>query len=157
MVHSQAASRPQRVHVPGLMTIKMLEQASGLPRSTIRVYEKRGLITPHEDPRGNGYRRYDETHLERLRTIRIAQLLGFSLREILSLARLEDAGRLSAKESHAIVVQKIRQIDERLAEIRQLRAYLADVEAWLAGGSVGPKPLFDSDPAAGSRRSRLKR
>lgn len=63
------------------MQIKGLEARSGLPRDTLRFYERSGLITP---PRrlSNGYRDYDEHTLAELKFIAAAREVGFTLAEI---------------------------------------------------------------------------
>ena len=63
------------------MQIKTLEARSGLPRDTLRFYERSGLITP---PRRlpNGYREYDEHTLAELKFISAAREVGFTLAEI---------------------------------------------------------------------------
>ena len=63
------------------MQIKMLEARSGLPRDTLRFYERSGLVTP---PRrlANGYRDYDEHTLAELKFIAAAREVGFTLAEI---------------------------------------------------------------------------
>ena len=63
------------------MQIKTLEARSGLPRDTLRFYERSGLIT---QPRRlqNGYREYDEHTLAELKFISAAREVGFTLAEI---------------------------------------------------------------------------
>jgi DNA-binding transcriptional MerR regulator len=63
------------------MQIKLLEARSGLPRDTLRFYERSGLITA---PRRltNGYRDYDEHTLAELKFIAAAREVGFTLAEI---------------------------------------------------------------------------
>lgn len=63
------------------MQIKMLEARSGLPRDTLRFYERGGLVTaPRRLP--NGYRDYDEHTLAELKFIAAAREVGFTLAEI---------------------------------------------------------------------------
>ena len=63
------------------MQIKLLEARSGLPRDTLRFYERSGLITP---PRrlAHGYREYDEHTLAELKFIAAARDVGFTLADI---------------------------------------------------------------------------
>jgi DNA-binding transcriptional MerR regulator len=69
------------------MRIAGFLRATGLPRSTVRFYERVGLLTPDLSARGNGYRVYGPQHVERARLVRLGQGLGFSIREILALLR----------------------------------------------------------------------
>ena len=63
------------------MQIKLIEARSGLPRDTLRFYERSGLITPPRR-RANGYRDYDEHTLAELKFIAAARDVGFTLAEI---------------------------------------------------------------------------
>ncbi|HCD54689.1 MAG TPA: MerR family transcriptional regulator, partial [Halieaceae bacterium] len=71
------------------MTIGSLAKAAEINVETIRYYQRLGLMTEPEKPLG-GIRRYDEDALARLRFIRRARWLGFSLEEIGELLKLED-------------------------------------------------------------------
>ncbi len=63
------------------MRIGELAAQSGVPTSTIRFYEKRGLL-PEAKRLTSGYRHYDEDNVKQLKLIRFAQDLGFSLDEV---------------------------------------------------------------------------
>lgn len=63
------------------MKIGELAQRSGLPASTIRFYEQKGLI-PNASRASNGYRVYDVESMKRLQLIKFAQSLGFALEEL---------------------------------------------------------------------------
>jgi DNA-binding transcriptional MerR regulator len=73
---------PQSTKNAGLnMKILELEKKTGLPRDTIRYYEKIGMITlPYRN--SSGYREYNTKHINELHFIRRAQEVGFSLKEI---------------------------------------------------------------------------
>lgn len=70
-------------------TIGQLAREADVPTSTIRYYERRGLLTPSGRSSGN-YRVYDDRALERLRFVRSAQAAGFTLGDITSLLALQD-------------------------------------------------------------------
>jgi MerR family transcriptional regulator, copper efflux regulator len=92
---------------------------AGVHRETLRYYERRGLIAP-PPRRASGYRAYPVETVERVRLIKWAQGLGFSLREIAALARIpRDHVRGRAVQVRTQAGAKIREID---AKIRQLRA-----------------------------------
>ena len=71
------------------MTIKEIEEKSGMPRANIRFYETEGLLNPER--RGNGYREYSEEDLEILMKIKLLRALHISLEEIKSLHTGEHA------------------------------------------------------------------
>ena len=69
------------------MTIREIEELSGMTRANIRFYEKEGLITPERN--SNGYRNYSEEDLSILKRIRLLRTLHLSLEDIKSLSRNE--------------------------------------------------------------------
>ncbi|HEX9867840.1 MAG TPA: MerR family transcriptional regulator [Candidatus Tectomicrobia bacterium] len=70
-------------------SIGQLARAAGVPTSTVRYYERIGLL--HSDARTAGnYRRYGQETLEYLRFIRAAQRTGFTLEDITALLQLRD-------------------------------------------------------------------
>lgn len=71
------------------MTIKDMEERSGLPRANIRYYETEGLLSPTRSP--NGYRDYSEDDLATLMKVKLLRELGCTLEEIAALQRNETA------------------------------------------------------------------
>jgi DNA-binding transcriptional MerR regulator len=96
------------------MKIGELAERSGIPASTIRYYEKEGLL-PKAQRGANGYRFYQDDALARLDLIQLGQTLGFSLDTIRSIAALHGTALKDAL---------LGQLDARLAEIDRLRAIL---------------------------------
>lgn len=103
-------------------TIGTLARAGGVGVETVRFYQRRGLLPEPERPPG-GVRRYGEAELARLRFIRRAQRLGFSLREVAELLRLDDGTHCD--EARGLAGRK-------LADVRARRADLARIEQALA-------------------------
>ena len=62
------------------MTIKEVEQCLGVPRATVRFYEKEGLLSPTRGE--NGYREYSEEDVVQLKKIIILRKLGFAVSDI---------------------------------------------------------------------------
>ena len=97
---------------------------------TLRYYEKRGLL-PEPARRESGYREYPEATVQLVRFIKRAQSLGFTLAEV------EDLVRLRAKawtgdapyQLREATVAKVRDIDERVRELRALRTELMTLVA----------------------------
>ncbi|MCA3078606.1 MAG: MerR family transcriptional regulator [Rhodocyclaceae bacterium] len=122
------------------MNIGALEKASGLKRSTIRVYERMGLLRPNEDVRRNGYRTYDQSHIDRLASIKLCQALGFTLGEVKALMAAWEGGSMS----HADKIQalKVRLIDvrEKREKLMFLEGWLNNIIAWVENGEIGLKP-----------------
>ena len=78
------------------MTIKELEERTGMTRANIRYYEQEGLLAPAR--KENGYRSYSEEDCENLLKIKLLRQLQFSLQEIRDI----QSGALSL--SHAMTV-----------------------------------------------------
>ncbi len=96
------------------MKIGELAERSGIPASTIRYYEKEGLL-PKVQRGANGYRVYQANALDRLDLIQLGQKLGFSLDTIRSIAALQGTALKDAL---------LGQLDARLQEIDRLQAIL---------------------------------
>jgi DNA-binding transcriptional MerR regulator len=91
--------------------IGALAKRAGVRIDTVRYYERSGLLAP-KARLASGYRRYGEFELSRLRFIRRAQALGFTLeevRELLTLSKRRDVSRVkrAAQEKLAAVERKI--------------------------------------------------
>lgn len=103
-------------------TIGTLATHAGVNVETVRYYQRRGLLEEPRRPPG-GIRRYSEAHARRLRFIRQAQGLGFSLEEVKELLALED-GR-HCREAERLGSLKLAAVRERLAQLRQVERALA--------------------------------
>ncbi|HDV6208923.1 MerR family transcriptional regulator, partial [Pseudomonas aeruginosa] len=71
------------------LTIGVFARTAGVNVETIRFYQRKGLLPEPDKPYGS-IRRYGETDVTRVRFVKSAQRLGFSLDEIAELLRLED-------------------------------------------------------------------
>ena len=78
-----------------LITIGQLGKLTQLPPSTLRYYEKEGLLTPNGRT-DSGYRLYTPETAERLHLIQRAQRLGFSLADIRTLLSGWDEGKIDS-------------------------------------------------------------
>jgi MerR family transcriptional regulator, mercuric resistance operon regulatory protein len=114
-------------------TIGELARTAGVGVETIRFYERRGLLRQPE--RGDGYRRYPESDVARLRFIRRAKLLGFTLVEITDL--LAAAGQGATDDLVAAARQRIEAVDRGIAELGVQRSRLEQLAAECADGDDG--------------------
>ncbi|MHB0920020.1 MAG: heavy metal-responsive transcriptional regulator [Thiomonas delicata] len=105
------------------LTIGKLARSMGLATETLRHYERLGLIYPSQRSAAN-YRLYGDEAGQRLRFIRRAQALGFSLPEIRELLSLHADADADMGRVKAIVQQRMAQIDARMADLQQLKAGL---------------------------------
>ncbi|MGH8251927.1 MAG: Hg(II)-responsive transcriptional regulator [Steroidobacteraceae bacterium] len=103
-------------------TIGTLAKQAAVNVETIRYYQRRGLVGQPDRPLG-GIRRYTQAHARRLRFIREAQRLGFSLEETADLLTLED-GR-HCREAEQLGSAKLATVRERMAQLRRVEKVLA--------------------------------
>lgn len=108
----------------GRMTIGELAAASSIPETSLRFYERRGLIDPPE--RVGGKRRYDPSILVRLMVIRFCRVAGLSLDEIAVVLDDDSPGRSATK---AIAARRMDEIDGHLAELRLAHRMMAAAHA----------------------------
>lgn len=104
------------------MQIGEIAAATGISRDTLRFYEKRGLLTARRG--GNGYRDYPPEAVDWLRYIRLAQQLGFTLKEIEADLPLLAAPAASAQRLREALQAKVEEIDRRMAGLAALRSEL---------------------------------
>lgn len=107
------------------LTIGELAQRTDTTVETIRYYERRGLIA--EPPRrASGYRQYPPDAQRRLRFIRRAQELGFSLREIGELLSLRTTSQPCGEVQEQIAL-KVAGLDHRLRELSRMKRALEEL------------------------------
>jgi MerR family mercuric resistance operon transcriptional regulator len=106
------------------MTIGALAQRAKVNLETIRFYQRKGLMP--EPPRAPGsIRRYADSDLARVRFIKSAQRLGFSLDEIAELLRLDDGTHCDAARSMADT--KLTEVRGKLDDLQRIEAVLAQL------------------------------
>lgn len=124
------------------MNIGQASDRSGIPAKTIRYYESIGLIGPATRTPGN-YRDYDDSSVRVLQFLKRARSFGFSIddcRELLSLYR--DRNRSSA-DVKAVAERRIGQIDQKIEELRALRATLGSLVERCHGDERPDCPILD--------------
>lgn len=152
-------------------TIGEAARRAGVGVETIRFYERRGLVEQPPKPRGAGFRVYPAEQIRRIKFIRQAQQLGFSLREIAVLLSLRAD---PAADCSMVRQQAVAKLDEVRGKLEQLRRIGSALEILIAncpgeGGLqvcsildalVEAGPAVDGDgrmPAAPPKRRRGNR
>lgn len=106
------------------LTIGALANKAGVNVETIRYYQRIGLIDEPRKPL-QGYRVYPATTLQRVKFIKRAQQLGFSLQEIEELLELGDGSNESTcSDVRARAEQKLNQINQQIQDLEGLRSSL---------------------------------
>jgi MerR family transcriptional regulator, copper efflux regulator len=126
------------------MLISEFARATGLSRDTIRFYVRRGLLMPFAGNKGgsNPYQVFTNEHVQMARTIRMAQSLGFSLREIAALNVEYQAKRLTSARAAEILHWQLTRLEEKAAHVNAMIRYVRAKLAWLDAGGKGPEPIF---------------
>lgn len=103
------------------MSIGELAKRAGVNIDTVRYYERENLVQP-AGRMDSGYRRYGTTELKRLRFIRRAKQLGFSLEDIRMLLSLSDSSNVA--EVKRTAEDKLVDIELRIEELKRIGAGL---------------------------------
>ncbi len=129
------------------LTIGRLADGAGVNVETIRYYQRRGLMPEPGKPH-NSHRRYAAADLKRLRFIKRAQVLGFSLAEVGSLLDLDQARACS--QTHDLATHKLAVIESKLADLKAMRKALTSLlrqcDTGTAAGSCPIIHALAADP-----------
>jgi MerR family copper efflux transcriptional regulator len=125
------------------MTIGEVAKAAGVGVETVRFYERKRLIAQPRRP-ASGRRNYDQETARRIRFIRRAQQLGFSLSEVKQLLELRLDPRRSCSEVKAEAESKIAAVDARIASLRKMRKSLLALASSCSGeGPTSACPILE--------------
>ena len=126
---------------PTLLTIGRLARAAGVGVETIRYYQQRMLL-PIPEARG-GFRQYPVNLVDRIRFVKRAQELGFSLDEIAGLLRLNDG--LDRKSIRNIASARLAQIEAKLEDLRGMERVLKNLITACEHTKAGlPCPIIET-------------
>ena len=123
------------------MRIGELAGELGTTAQAVRFYERAGLLREPERTE-SGYRVYGATDLKRLRFIRKAKELGFSLSEIGGILRMHDAGQVPCARVMEIAERHLRETE---AEIRRLNRFRAELSSALRRWKRTPSRAVTGD------------
>ncbi len=101
-----------------LFTIGELARSAGVPTSTVRYYEREGIVRPAGRSVSN-YRLYSQADVDRLRFIRAAQATGFTLKDVTELLRPAPCGKVQGLIEH-----RLESVAERMRELRHVQRVL---------------------------------
>ncbi|MEO8505266.1 MAG: heavy metal-responsive transcriptional regulator [Acidobacteriota bacterium] len=145
------------------MRIGELAASAGVSPDTVRHYERSGLL-PRAARTASGYREFPPDTVERLRVVRAALAVGFTVAELARILRERQRGGAPCRTVRALAAEKLAAIERQqreLAEVRRtLVALLEDWDARLAGQPEGePAHLLDrlGTKVQSNPRPRLRR
>src|SRR5216684_5349786 len=114
------------------LTIGVLAKKAGVGVETVRFYERRGLVGRPTRPRA-GYRSYPADVVGRIRFIRNAQGLGFTLQEVKELLALRVTAGMSCAAVRARAAAKVADVKRRLTDLDRMKAALDSLIAVCPG------------------------
>jgi MerR family transcriptional regulator, copper efflux regulator len=119
-----------------------LARRAGVSIDTVRYYEKSGLLAP-QTRLASGYRRYSARQLARLRFIRRAQELGFSLSDINTLLGL--SGQRDVARIKRSAERKLSEVNKRIASLNRIQGALTALIAKCPGhGRADECPILNA-------------
>lgn len=108
------------------MSAGQLARLSGISSDSLRHYERVGVL-PKPRRTAAGYRQYPPEAVKRVRMIRRALAIGFTLRELAGIFRVREKGGAPCREVRALAASKLAELDRQLNEMAALRAHLAQL------------------------------
>lgn len=126
------------------LTIGQVASRAGVGVETVRFYEREGLL---EEPRrkASGYRQFDETVIDRLRFIRRAKELGFTLKEIKELLSLKLDPSTTCAEVKKRAEHKIDDIDAKIDSLKRMKQALVKLAKTCSGrGETSDCPILEA-------------
>lgn len=126
------------------LTIGTLARRAGVGVETVRFYERRGLVRRPVRPRG-GYRSYPEEAIGRIRFIRNAQAVGFTLQEVKELLALRVTAGTSCAAIRSRASAKVADVERRMADLDRIRKALRSLVAVCPGrGALADCSILDA-------------
>jgi MerR family transcriptional regulator, copper efflux regulator len=107
-----------------------LAAVAGVSRDALRYYERRGLL-PVAQRSQNGYRQYPPQALDRVRVVRAALGIGFTVEELSEVLTARDRGQAPCQRVHILAMEKAQALELRIAELTGLHKTLrATIKSW---------------------------
>lgn len=106
------------------LTIGVFAKAAGVNVETIRFYQRKGLLPEPDKPYGS-IRRYGSADVVRVKFVKSAQRLGFSLDEIAELLRLDDGAH--CEEASSLAEHKLKDVREKMADLARMETVLSEL------------------------------
>ncbi|HLF39694.1 MAG TPA: heavy metal-responsive transcriptional regulator [Burkholderiales bacterium] len=126
------------------LTIGKVARSAGLAIDTVRFYEREGLLDKPART-ASGYRHYTIDAVARLRFIRQAKDLGFSLSEIKELLALRVAPGKSCADVKARAEAKIADVEQRIAQLNRMKRALTKLATACSGrGPTSTCPILEA-------------
>src|SRR5437773_1992001 len=108
------------------LLISDLARATGVTPDTLRFYERKGLLPPAART-ASGYRTYSASAVERVRMVRRAAAIGFTLDELARVLRTRDKGAAPCRDVRAIAARKLEDIGRQIDDLKLMKQELESI------------------------------
>jgi DNA-binding transcriptional MerR regulator len=135
------------------LLIGELAKVVGVSADTLRHYERKGVIAPARS--ANGYRIYLAETIERVKLVRRALAVGFTLDELAAIFTEREKGGTPCRQAFSLATSKLEDLENRIAEMQNLRGELQTlVRDWkerLGENESAEKPAFLLETLIGAK------
>lgn len=114
---------PWRIELSKRLTISECAKAAGIPTTTLRYYERIRLVEPEDRSFGN-YRLYGDHSLNKLKFIKAAQAIGFTLEDVKSLLADGEGNPPTCDSVQGLIESRLTDVEECLKDLRHVRKVL---------------------------------
>ena len=126
-----------------MITIGKLAKETETDNQTIRYYESIGVL-PRPERNESGYRVYNQGAVSRLRFIKRAKEVGFTLKEIKILISLADGSKIDCKEVQEFVSGKLKRVRDQIIHLKKIEVGLDELVAQCSiSGTVDSCPTLN--------------
>jgi len=125
------------------MTIGGLSNQTGVQIETIRYYERESIL-PSPSRNKGGRRVYDESDVRLLNFIHKCRGFGFSLKEIVDLLELVDAGRFTCRQIHDRTLEQAKSVRNKIRQLKTMEKELLQMASQCSQGNKPKCPIIDS-------------
>jgi len=117
------------------LTIGTLAKKSGVGVETVKFYHRQGLLPKPVKPQG-GFRHYPEEDIARIRFIKRAQDIGFTLREVKELLKLKIDKKATCGQVMKKADEKILEVDQKIKDLQQMKKSLKQIRKCCEDGTL---------------------
>ena len=127
------------------MIASELAKTARVNASVVRYYSRIGLLNPERNP-DNGYRDYTPNDADRVRFIRKAKWLGFTLKDVQTILNHSDSGKSPCNEVRKIIINRSLENQQRLLHLQAIQGRMESaIESWksISDGPPGQEHICD--------------
>jgi DNA-binding transcriptional MerR regulator len=126
------------------MLISEFARATGLTTDTVRFYIRLGLLEPEKTSKGgrNPYSVFTEDHVSLMAEIRMGQLLGLSIKQLVALKKEQDSTGLSPERGREVGLALLKDLERKIDHLNNLADWLRASMKWEDNGRNGPRPAM---------------